>query len=280
MIKNKKVLIASLLIASLLEAKTLLNGVSVLVNNEPITLYEIHKLSKQNNIPLKQALNMLIQKRLEDSQVKRLGIEASTYEIDQEIDNISKKNGVSEFELLAMVESRGLDEEDYRHEIAQGIKTKKLYSRIFQSDSSKPNEQEINAFYEANKDRFTKANDFHVTVYHAQTQIALKQVIAAPMSVVAGVRVKQDILNSSNLDKRSLYFLNQTPKGSFTPIMKANDGFVTFLVGDKVNSTLMNKEEALPLVQNMLASQKQKIAVKNYFDKLKSSANIEVLRRP
>ncbi len=280
MLKNKKILLTSLLFTSFLEAKTLVNGVCALVNNEPITLYEIHKLAKQKNIDTKQSLNILIQNRLEQSQAKKLGIEASSYEVDKEIDMLAKKNGISKAELLSLAKSKGLDEEDYRLEIANGIKTKKLYSRIFRDKNSQPNKEEVMAFYEANKHRFSKANDFDVTVYLSKNQASLQQIQASPMSVAPDVKVSKERLNSNSLDKRTQYFLNQTPQGSFTPIMKAKDGYVMFLVGEKSNASLMDEGEALPLAAKVLSGQKQKIAVKNYFEKLRSSANIEILRKP
>lgn len=283
MIKRKKIakiLCVGLIFCSYLNAKTLVNGISVLVNNEPITLYEIHKLSKQESVSLKEALNILIQKRLEDSQVKRLGIKASSYEITKEIASIAKKNGLTSKELVDFVATRGMNERDYRDKIAQGIKAKKLYERIFKNKNSAPTEAEIKAYYKTNPSEFSKSSNFKVTTYFAETEVALKKVLSSPMSVVAGVRIKEETLNSSNLDKRMLYYLNKTKKGDFTPISKIQDGYVAFLVDEKSGINTLSFDEAKPMIISQLSKQKQANAVENYFDKLKSDANIEVLRKP
>lgn len=283
MLKQKKIvkiLCAGLILSSYLNAKTLVNGISVLVNNEPITLYEIHKLSKQENVPLKEALNILIQKRLEDSQVKRLGIKASSYEITKEIGEIAKKNGLTSKELIDFVFSKGMNERDYRDTIAKGIKARKLYNRIFKNKNAAPTEAEIKAYYKAHPTQFSQSSTFKVTTYFAETKLAIEKVMASPMSVVPGVRLKQEVLNSANLDKRMLYYLNQTKKGSFTPISQFDNGYVAFLVDDKIGLNPKSFEEAKPLIVSQLSKQKQEKAVDNYFDKLKSDANIEVLRKP
>lgn len=278
--KIAKILCAGLIFCSYLNAKTLVNGISVLVNNEPITLYEIHKLSKQDNVPLKEALNILIQKRLEDSQVKRLGIKASSYEVTKEIDEIAKKNGLSSKELIDFIASKGLNERDYRDKIAQGIKTKKLYERVFNRKDSTPTDAEAEAYYKANPSKFSQSNTFKVTTYFAETKVALEQIMASPMSVVPGVKLKEETFHSANIDKKLLYYLNQTKSGNFTPISKTQDGYVTFLMDEKSGANPLSFQEAKPMILSQLSKQKQLTSVENYFEKLKSDANIEVLRKP
>ncbi len=280
MIKNKKIFLATFLFVSLLEAKSLLNGISVLVNNEPITLYEIHMVSKQNNVDLKEALRILIQKSLENSQVKKLGIEASDFEVEKKIEEIASKSGVSKEDLIEFARKKGLSERDYREKISQGIKTQKLYERILKSKNALPNEQEVKAYYKANKSRLGGSNLFKVIVYQSKSQKALSQVVYSPMSVVPGVVAKSVEINSKQVDEKTLYYLNQTPKGKFTPIIKTKNAFITFLVEDKSSNSSVSLQEAEPMIKNILANRKQQIAVRNYFEKLKARADIEILRQP
>lgn len=271
--------VCTLMISSLY-AKTLVNGISVLVNNEPITLYEIHKMSKQMNTPLKDALNTLIEKRLEDSQIKRLGIKANSFEINDEIDKISRENGMSPYELIEFVGSKGMGEKEYRENIANNIKNKKLLKRIFRKNIPAPQEGEIKAYYEAHKELFSQSSAFNVTTYTASTYTALQNIQKSPMSVVSGVELNQQTLLPSTLGKKAKYYLNQTPSGKFTPILKQKDGYVMYLVDKKSDSEPLSYEQARPMVLKYMAKEQERDIVKNYFDKLKADADIEFVRQP
>lgn len=278
--KFLKICCASAILVSSLYGKTLVNGISVLVNDEPITLYEIHKMAKQMNISLKEALSTLIEKRLEDSQIKRLGIQADSFEVGQEIEKIAASNGMSSYELMSFVRSKGLSEEEYRGNIAKSIKNQKLFKRIFRKNIPAPSDSQIVAYYEANKAMFMQSSGFEVTAYRASTYTALQEVQQSPMSVVSGVRLTQERILSSQIDKKTSYYLNQTLDGKFTPILKQDDKYVMYLVDRKLNSTTLSLEEAKPIIIKEIGRDYERDVINNYFDKLKADADIEFVRKP
>ena len=50
------------------------DGISIIINKEPITLYDIHKYSSRFNLSKKEALDVLVRQKLEESEIKKLGI--------------------------------------------------------------------------------------------------------------------------------------------------------------------------------------------------------------
>ncbi len=280
MIKNKKILLSALLLASFLEAKSLLNGVSVIVEEEPITLYEIHRLSKQENISLNKALDVLITNSLKNSQIKKLGIQASEFEINQEIKKIADKNNMSIDEFLEMINSDGVDRDEYREKVSENIKSGKLFQKIFMQKKYDISDAEIKKFYEENRDRFSQIGEFAVSVYRAKTKLELNEALKNPMAPNEGVSIEDKNLNSSSISKRELYFLNQTPIGKFTPPIQVEDGYVSYLVNDKIGSKNLPFEDAKPLAKEYLLKSKEQELIENYFEKLKADAHIEILRRP
>ena len=48
-----------------------LDGVSVIINKEPITLYDVFKYSQRFNISKKESLDILVRQKLEDSEIKK-----------------------------------------------------------------------------------------------------------------------------------------------------------------------------------------------------------------
>lgn len=278
--KSLKILILWGFIASNIFAATLVNGISVIVNNEPITLYEIHKVSKQEEISLNEALNVLIQNRLKDIQIKKLAIKASSFEVSQEIEDIAQKNSMSSNDLLKVVESKGISEKAYRKDIADGIKNRKLFQRVFKHKIPLITDEEMKRYYEKNLNQFSQASSFNITVYSSKTETGLRRALQNPMAPTMGVHIENKDVDSSILDRKKLYFLNQTPVGKFTPIIRTQDGYVSYLVNNKLNSTPLSFEEAKPLIKEQLSQRNQKMAISNYFDKLRANAHIEVLRKP
>lgn len=283
MLKNKKMLklcIASFFISTNLLSSTLVNGISVLVNDEPITLYEIHKISQQEKISLDESLQILIQKRLQDSQIKNLGINASSYEITNEINQIAKQNNMQSDELLNVLLSQGVDENSYRQSVAENIKLRKLFQRIFSDKSPIPTNFEMEDFYKKNPQQFVQSNTFDISVYSAKSKTALLRIAKNPFQVNQSVKIEQKTLHANDLDKKKLYFLNQTPKGKFTPPIATENGYAMYLINSKSNTQKLPFAQAKPLIEEFLTKQNQKQAVDNYFNKIKADAHIEVIRKP
>ncbi len=280
MLKNKKFLLTSLLLASFLEAKTLLNGISVIVNNQPITLFEIHTLVKQKNLSTKDALDLLVQKSLKDAEVERLGIRASEYEVSAAIDEIDKRNSMNPYELLKLMKSKGVSEEEYKENIANGIKNKKLFERIFKNKFSEPTKEQLRNYYENNKEKFSQAQTYNVTKYISKTQTGLMRSLQNPMAPNMGVNIENQTLHVRNLDKKTLYFLNQTKVGTFTPMIRTSNGYIAYLVKDKMGTVVLPFKKAKSLAREYMIKSNEKDVIDGYFNKLKADANIEVLRRP
>ncbi|MBN2964488.1 peptidyl-prolyl cis-trans isomerase [Sulfurospirillum sp. T05] len=258
----------------------LVNAISVTVNSEPITLYEIHKAAGAKNISLREALDMLVQERLEDSQIKRLGISANAFEVQSRMEGIAAQNGISVTELTAFIASRNMGLEAYKKELERAIKQEKLYQRIFANAIAPIDGAEVRRYYEANPEEFLQANTFQVIRYEAPNAEALERVIASPMSVVSGVTIKEETLQAGSLDGRTHYYLNQTNEGEFTPIATGNQGVAMYLVSKKSGFESVPFERARGAIENHLEEKRRQEAINNYFEKLKASADIVVLRRP
>lgn len=278
--KSFKRLALTFLFSSSLAYAGLVNGVSVVVDNEPITLYEVYKVSQQLNIDKRKALDLLVRQRLEESQIKQLGISANTFEVDARIENLATQNGISPYEFTQLLKSKKVDIKDYKEELEKKIKQEKLFQRIFANKVDPVDSADIKRYYEKNQAEFTQADAFDVTTYKAPNRELLERVIAAPMSVVPGVTLTQESLEQSQLNPKVVYFLNQTKTGEFTPVLTMQDGAITYLVSAKKNPQVLPLEKVQQAIEGRLADVARQEAITNYFEKLKAKANIVVLRRP
>ncbi len=258
----------------------LVNAISVIINNEPITLYEIYKYSNKFHISTKESLDILIRQKLEDAEIKRLHITADDFEVDRYIKKLATKNGISEFQFLQMLENKGIDENEYRKDVKKKIEQEKLYSSIFVSKKIHITPEDIKNYYNNNKNQFLRAKSFDIIVYESPSKESLEKLKENPILSIADIKKKPIKFKSGNMDKKLEDVLNQTKSEEFTPVFKMGDHYTMFYVKQKNGVKTMSFNKVKNGIYSFLSSRKEKAAIDDYFEKIKSTANITVLRKP
>lgn len=130
----------------LLNAAILLDRVVALVNKEVITWSDLyHLMEKESSAELKELdeekrmevfkksetafLDRLIDMRLQMQEAKRLGIEASPEDVDEAIENVTKKYSLTTEEMEASLEQEGLTFEEYKQRLSEQIVMGKLVNQ-------------------------------------------------------------------------------------------------------------------------------------------------------
>ncbi|HDX6330063.1 TPA: SurA N-terminal domain-containing protein [Campylobacter fetus subsp. venerealis] len=274
----KKIVFLTVFLLGILHAEYV-NGLVAIVENEPITDYEIQQVMTKMNISPNDALSVLIRERLEDAQIRTLGISADNYEADEKIAALAQANGIDVTTFKNVIESRGISSEDFKNDIKAGIKKEKLYARILNNPSQNITPENAKRFYEANPKMFVQFEKISVTKYLTNNRQSLNEISKNPMSVQPGVSIENVVLESKELNPQLRYILLNTKKGSFTPIFQTADGFEMFYVYSKEGSYLPDFNSIEKEVVAAMASQEQEIAVADYFNKLRVKANIEIIKR-
>ena len=106
------------------------DGVSVIINKEPITLYDVFKYSQRFNISKKESLDILVRQKLEDSEIKKLGITVDNFEIDQYIENLAISNNMNQYDFLNMIRSKNIEISEYKEDLKKKLQRDKLYKKI------------------------------------------------------------------------------------------------------------------------------------------------------
>ena len=145
----------------------IVDALSATVNNEPITLYDIHRLANAQNITLDNALETLIQEALVKSQIKALGITADSFEVRNRMEDVARQNNLTYLELLTYIRGQNIQISDYENEIATVIKQEKLYQMIFANAGSGIEMDDIVSYYQANHEAFIEADSIHVIIYES-----------------------------------------------------------------------------------------------------------------
>ncbi len=147
------------------------NRVVAVVNDDVITLHELHKTMKemtgidpsvlmgrnqqQYDETRKQVLERLIETRIALDKIREIGIEVKERDVDETIERIRQDNHWSRNELEAMLQEKGLTWEEYRRKVREDLQRRKLVdfevkSRIIIRD------EEIEAYYEEHQEDFQR----------------------------------------------------------------------------------------------------------------------------
>lgn len=273
-------LLVATAITSSISFAGLVNGVSVIINKEPITLYEIYKYSEHFKISKKEALDILVRQKLEDAEIKKMGIDADIFEVDAYIENLAKQNNMSEFDFLKMLKDQNVKIDEYKEDLKTKLKRDKLYKNIIQEKVGQIGEEDLKEFYNAHKEEFAIVNEFVGTIFASSDENALKAIQQNPMLRPEGVNIQDATLSGEQINNTFQVMLAQTPVGKYTPIQNVNNQFVMLFVKEKNGVSYIPFEKIKNNIYGVVYKQKEQKALEDYFEKLKSSANIQVLRNP
>ena len=258
----------------------LVGGISMTVDNEPITLYEIKSFSKHNNVSTQDAVNRLIQMKIEDIEIRKMGIFASPYDVQQKMQEIAKQNNMSLETFKKALAAEGLNEKGFRHDIEEKIKRDKLYEKIVGSNLKKPDEDELRSYYDLNQDKFNMPKTIDVLEYLSTSKEALEIQKKQPMVNMPNISVTTKTLDLASINPQLAQLLAQTPDGSFTPVLNLGTQNATFFIQKKSGQQNISFDMAKQGIFAQLMHEREQATLIEYFEKRKSEANIKVVREP
>ncbi|WP_300369005.1 peptidylprolyl isomerase [Hydrogenimonas sp.] len=258
----------------------LVDAVSIVVDDQPVTLYEIYKVEKQLGLPKEKAVEYMIKQKLKDEELKRLGVEVDEFDVNQEIERIAKKSGIDSLKLRSIMAKRGVDWSDYKKQVKEKLLQERLYERILSTKIQPPSEGTLQEYYQLHIGEFSIPEAIQVIQYSATDRKALKEAMQNPMASVPGVSRNAQMIRSDQVNQQLLFLLTQTPKGKFTQIIPVKGQYVVFYVQEFVNPRPLPYDQVKQQVYAKWMEEKRKEAIKSHFDKLRAAANIKVLRAP
>jgi hypothetical protein len=261
-----------LLLAVFLNA-TIVDMVVVSVNKEPITSYEVVTLSKKLHIPYKEALNLLIDKKLFDDAIKEQGISVDEFDIENALEKIASSYGMSVYEFKRMLKEKG-EWREFEKKLKEKLLRDKFIKEYLNSKIS-IDDKEIKEYYNSHKSEFEIFKKAKVIVYKANNPALLEKVIRNPFKKVKGVVVEQKTITPKELNLKELFVLKNTPIKSFSPILDKGIYYETFYVASKEGKTYIPFDKVKDIIANKLIQKKEKEALNSYIARLRSEASIQ-----
>lgn len=275
---KKMFFLAFLLSANFAFSQQLVNGLAAIVENEPITMYEVYKTSQILKTDEKNAINFLIKDRLEQAQIKALNIDASSFEINERMQKIAQENGVNLADLSSVLSRQGINYSDFKEDVAKSIKQEKLYQNIFKDAKVNVSEEGARAYFEQNSSQFVKFAEVKATRYISGQRELLESIQDSPLSVNPAVKTEILELKSEQIPPQLRQIFEMTKDGSFTQIFQTPSGFEMFLVSSKSGVTMPRFEDVKNEVMSSIYRLEEERVISEYFNKLRAKANIKMLR--
>ena len=276
---KKSVLIGILLSSFAFGAPSMVNGIAFFVNGNPVTLLEVYKVQQRDKVNQNIAVDILINEKLHEEEIKKHKIVATELEINDEINRIARQHQATAAQVESYIRSNGGNWENYKEEIKKGILKKKLYQVIAQESLKMVDENELLNYYNANKEEFSIPQSIDVTKFFSKDGKALEALIQSNgKEVQKGVQSENEVLQTAALNPQIVAAFTQGKIGTFTPIYPIGDDFVVFLIKAKNNPAILPFENVRNVVLQKIMGQKEDYLIYEYFEKLRSNAKVNIIR--
>ena len=270
---KKLVLLGFITLLTLSQAK-MVDAIAIIVEGEPITTAEIRAVEQQMQISKTEATNLLIQDRLQKSAMRDITIAEA--DIDSKIAAIAAQNNLTVPKMQKILKEQGTTWNKYRSSVKEAMKKEKFYQEKVVRTISAPSEDELKLFYKNHQEEFTIPASVKLIEYSAPSEKSMKKFLQTKNP--KGIKSRSVTKSTKDLNPGLLGSILQTQDGSFTRPLNAGDRYISYKVLSKEGQVNMPFEAAQGAVAAKWKQQQQAKALKDYFEKIKTNADIQVLR--
>jgi peptidyl-prolyl cis-trans isomerase SurA len=288
------------------------NRIVAVVNDQIITLHELEKSLKQIAPDLaekagdpeirRQLLARLIDQKLIDMQVKRLGIQITEEEVDKAVERIKEEQGLTAAgEFVRALQKEGLTEADFRNRIREQLLRYRLVSREIGSRIIIP-EDRLRDFFEKNKSKYQKQEGIHLALIFLSTDGLGDEEIKSKRKKMEEIRERllkgedfaelakqysQDpsastggdlgVFDPSELDPNLREALAGLQAGQITPVLQTSRGLQLIKVVEIIGNKDVDFKQVRERVYNDLFQEEVDKRFAEWLEKIRERSHIQVL---
>jgi len=269
--------ILSLIVAVSFANAGLINAIAFIVNDEPVTLYEIDKTMEERNLSKNDAVKFLIDEKIYNQEIKKNNVSVDIFDIDNYIDRMAAQNKMSTLDFKSLIRQQQ-DYDTFEKKIKEQLLHQKLVRKIATGNIKIATEDDIKIYYENNKDQFTLANQIEVVAYVSKNKKLLQEIQSNPMKVDEGVISQALTLKQNELTPQVKYIINTTGVDQFSAIFAQNQQYNMFFIKEKNDIQTLSLEETKEQIFQKIMEQREQNYLNEYFETQKITSNIKVLR--
>lgn len=252
-----------------------INAITLTVDQEIITEYEISKLMQEKKISKQEAINELIDDKLELAEIKKYKIFVNEFELENEMNKMLMQSNSSLNQLKANLSKK--DFQKAKENFKKQLEKRRLYEALVSAYKVDTSEQGLRSYYDSNPDDFAIFTQISVEVLSSSEASELEK-LKTNKRKAASIQSENVILSPQNSDIRLLAFLSRLKPGEYTPIMQNNDIFMMYKVKNKEQAQTLPFDEIKSEITNLYASKQREEYLSDYFNKLRAKADIKYLR--
>jgi parvulin-like peptidyl-prolyl isomerase len=256
-----------------------IDAIAIDVEGEPITTLEIQAVQQKMNMSKPAAVEALIKDRLEISALKKANIQIDSSIVQAKVQAIANSKGMSQEQMKNVLAQKGLTWDAYISQLTTEMKKERFYKQYIASGITPPTDDELEIYYHANQSKFANApTQMSLVAYSSRSKEALNRAIANPMQPIEGVKKKNILASSNEMSPELKNLIDNTPAGEYTPAVNAGEIFLAYYVKSKGKQGQSGFQAVKQAVTRRWIQDQRVQAGQDFFNKLKSNANIRVIR--
>lgn len=256
----------------------MVNGIALVVNDDPITLYDIEKRAVEKGLSRDKAVSQLVDELMFEQQMQKYNISADIFDVNNYLEKIARSNGMDLYTFKSIIKQKYKDYSQYEEQTKEAIKRQKLTDRLVRGNLKIATDEDLEIYFDNNPNMFQMASNVRAIQYASSNKADLNSVMRNPMANVQGVSKAPIELDQNNINPQLRYILNETKINQFTPIFTSNKKYVSLLVQEKIGAATLKFEDVKDRIFNIIMQDREKKYLKDYFEKLKLSADIKIVR--
>jgi len=255
----------------------LINAISIIVNDNVITLVDIDNKMKENNISKSKATEILIDEILYKQALEKQNVSVDIFDVDNYIELLAKQNNMKVYEFKSAVKQQE-NYELFRKKLKKQIIHQKLVSSISSNNIKIVNDDDMKIYYNNHIEEFNKPLKTDVKVYSSLKKSDLLKLKNNPMSVNNNINIQNLTLEDSKINPQVRYIIAKTKEKNFSVLFNNKKIYNMFFVIKKYDVKTIKFDDIKNKIFEVLMKQRENQYLKNYFETLKITADIKVLR--
>ena len=256
---------------------SLINAIAITVNNEPITLVDIDNMVQKLKINKQEAVNKLVDDMLYKQSIKKENIYVDLFDLNDYIEKLAKQNNMKLHEFKNAVKQQE-SFESFEKKIKKQMIHQKLISSIASNKIKRASNEDMKIYYNNNKAEFKRASKIDLKVYISKNKPALIKTKRNPMMIQNGVKTQNITLKDEQLNPKIRYIISKTDEKTFSSIFVNNKAYNMFYIIKKYDVKTIKFEDIKNKIFELIMKKRQDDFLKEYFETLRITANIKVLR--
>ncbi len=256
---------------------SLVDAIALIVNNKPITLYDIDQEILKTNLSKEKAVSKLIDDIIYAQEIKKYNIDITILDIDNYIEKLSAANNMSLLDFKMLIRQKE-DYDQFISKIKKQLIHQELIKKIAQGHIKIASDNDMKIYYKNNKQQYTVANSIDVIAYISKDKRILEQLKENPMFNTQGIISQNLTLKQTELNPQIKYIISNTKSHEFSTIFSQGGNYNIFFIKDKKDIKTLTFDEVKKDIFNNMMKKREQSYLQNYFETLKMTADVKILR--